>query len=246
MGERIRGRAGQALRRRRLALHPVCAGCAKLGLVVPTEFIDHILALAAGGEDVDENVQGLCALCHAIKTAEEALGSEGAANHPGWLRPAVKPLTIVCGPPCSGKSTYVADRAADRDAVIDFDAIVSRLSPGFRPWHDRLDQALFGRAIRVRNAMLGSLSVSPGRRAWFVIGAPHPLERAWWRACLGGQVVLLDVPADECIRRAVKRGTPQAQAAIARWYEESRGSWSLGKKKLGRVAFGADGYPLED
>lgn len=246
MGERIRGRKGQELRRRRLAMHSVCAECAKRGIVRATEFIDHVLALAAGGEDIDENTQGLCGMCHAIKTAEESLGTEGAANHPDWLRPALQPLVIVVGPPASGKSTFVAERASERDAVIDLDMIVQRLAPGFVPWHDRLDQDLFGRAIRVRNAMLGALSTPPGRRAWFIIGAPHRLERAWWKDRLGGEVVALDVPAAECIARARARGTPQAEAAIHRWFDEARGTWSPGKKKKSRVAFGADGYPLED
>lgn len=246
MVERPKRDRSRSTRNRRLKLHPVCAHCAARGLVRPTDIIDHVVPLALGGPDTDENTQGLCNLCNAIKTASESPSAAGALNHPDWLQPALGKLSIVCGPPCSGKTTLVRSHAAEGDVVIDFDDILDRLSPGFRPWHDALEPATFNRAIRVRNAMLGSLARPPGRRAWFVIGAPSPREQQWWRSQLGGDLVVLRVDRAECERRAIARGTPAAIPAIARWFDESVQPWSAGRKKLSRVAFDVDGYPIEE
>lgn len=245
MGERLRGRAGQQARRRRLAAHPTCAECAKQGLVKATDQVDHIVPLFAGGEDVDSNVQGLCFLHHAIKTASESPSAEAVQNHPAWLKPALGDLTIVCGPPCAGKSTLVASEAAPSDVVIDLDAILAQLSPGYRPWHGGLEPGLLNRGIRVRNAMLGSLSARPAR-AWFIVGAPTHAERMWWHQQLGGHVRLLEPPLKVLEERAVKRGTPDALPGIRAWYAASRQRWAgPAKSKLPRQAFGPDGYPLE-
>lgn len=248
MGQRIEGRRGVALRRERIRQHPVCAECAKRGLVRATEVIDHIQPLALGGEDVDSNCQGLCHLCHAIKTAMESPSAEAVSNHPEWLRPAVKRISVVCGAPCSGKTTLVAGAASAADAVIDLDAIVERLSPGYRPWVSPLDPAILNRAIRIRNEVLGSLAVKPGRVAWLIVGAPTHMERMWWKSKLGERcsIVLLDPPMAVCIERAHARGTPAAVEGIRRWHEQSRQPWRVPKAKLKRVAFGDDGYPLEE
>lgn len=239
-GKRIRGRAGQALRKRRLALHPVCAECAKLGLVTATTVIDHIEPLALGGADVDENTQGLCDEHHALKTAAEDASHAGAANHPLWLRPSAVPLTIVCGPPAGGKSTYVADMAGPGDIVIDLDRITERLTG--RPGHQR-GTAHLDAAIRVRNAMLGELSRASARRAFFVASAPSHAERHWWSTTLGGVVVVIDPGEQTCMARVVERGTPWMRAAVAAWYRRARSPWSPPEAKQEPRAIRSNGEP---
>jgi 5-methylcytosine-specific restriction protein A len=71
MGERIRGRKGVALRRRRLWASPLCEDCKAKGLTRAATVPDHIKPLALGGEDVDSNVRCLCADCHRKRTAEQ-------------------------------------------------------------------------------------------------------------------------------------------------------------------------------
>jgi hypothetical protein len=246
MVERKRGRAGQEQRRRRLRLHPNCAECWRRGLVRATKIIDHIRPLALGGSDDDENTQGLCLLCSAIKTATESASAGGAANWPEWLEPSAVPLEIVCGPPFSGKATYVAARASAEDVVIEFDAIAKRLSADHRAWRG-IAPDLFNRTIRTRNALLGSLARLRGETcsAFFVIGAPTLGERQWWQRKLGGAIVLMDPGVEECRRRALATRLPQALAAVDRWRAASRLSWSPPVAKLARRGSGDDGYPLE-
>lgn len=72
MGERLRGRAGQRQRARRLArTNGLCERCPDYGRVRLADVVDHIKPLALGGEDVDANTRNLCHPCHAEVTAEQ-------------------------------------------------------------------------------------------------------------------------------------------------------------------------------
>jgi 5-methylcytosine-specific restriction protein A len=71
-GVRIRGRKGQALRRQRLDREPNCRLCwEEDGVVRPAVVPDHILPLALGGRDVDDNIRCLCQDHHDRVTREE-------------------------------------------------------------------------------------------------------------------------------------------------------------------------------
>lgn len=71
MGERIRGRRGVELRKRRLMNEPLCRMCLEQGKVKASIVPDHIKPLALGGTDTDDNIRCLCADCHTIATAEQ-------------------------------------------------------------------------------------------------------------------------------------------------------------------------------
>lgn len=71
MGERIRGRRGVKLRRQRLRAEPLCRMCKSEGRDTAAVTPDHILPLAQGGEDVDDNVRCLCAKHHDQVTREQ-------------------------------------------------------------------------------------------------------------------------------------------------------------------------------
>lgn len=88
--KRIRGRALQALRDRLLSANPFCAMCNAHGLVTLATDLDHIVALANGGCNEDENLQGLCSECHELKTLAD-LGQRPRMDvgDDGWPVPAV-------------------------------------------------------------------------------------------------------------------------------------------------------------
>ena len=69
MTKRIRGRQLQTLRRRLFLINPLCVLCERAGRLSAASELDHIVALVNGGDNDEENLQGLCAPCHVDKTA---------------------------------------------------------------------------------------------------------------------------------------------------------------------------------
>lgn len=70
--ERLRGRAGQAQRLRRLQrTHGLCEDCTTEGRVEPANVVDHIKPLAHGGSDEDSNTRNLCNHHHRVRTGEQ-------------------------------------------------------------------------------------------------------------------------------------------------------------------------------
>lgn len=207
MGERIRGRRGVEMRKRRLAREPLCRMCKAEGKIKQADVVDHITPLAAGGEDMDENCQSLCHDHHDAKTATEENQNQFGATHPEWLKPSAIPIEIICGPPASGKSTYARQRAQPGDVIIDLDDISKAIDPNFEGWSGRSSD-LLNASLRKRNNMLGELSRAGAGRAWFIVGAPTKGERDWWKEKLGGTITLLNPGYAECIRRSRERGTP--------------------------------------
>jgi 5-methylcytosine-specific restriction protein A len=83
---------GRALQRNRAALfsrEPLCRQCARTGVTTLAVIRDHIVPLAEGGPDTDDNVQPLCQACSDAKTAaESARGRAGVRSVlPALLQP---------------------------------------------------------------------------------------------------------------------------------------------------------------
>lgn len=77
--KRITGRRLQQLRKELFEREPLCRPCYRQGHVVVATMRDHILALEEGGQDVEGNVQPICAECHDAKSkAERARGVQRA------------------------------------------------------------------------------------------------------------------------------------------------------------------------
>lgn len=70
--DRIRGRQLQRLRGRLFDEQPLCVRCLELGRVTIATVRDHVLALALGGADTEDNVQPLCGGCNEEKRKVEA------------------------------------------------------------------------------------------------------------------------------------------------------------------------------
>lgn len=101
MVERLRGRAGQRQRQRRLRhTNGLCELCLAAGLTRLADVVDHIVPLARGGSDEDVNTRNLCDEHHREVTAEQfnqhvARAARGIArsgrpsspDHP-WNQPA--------------------------------------------------------------------------------------------------------------------------------------------------------------
>jgi 5-methylcytosine-specific restriction protein A len=82
---RIRGRKGQKLRIQRLAREPMCRDCRAKGILRLASVPDHIIPLAQGGTDTDNNVRCLCDECHRKRTAEQfGMKYRPAIGKDGW------------------------------------------------------------------------------------------------------------------------------------------------------------------
>jgi 5-methylcytosine-specific restriction protein A len=70
--DRIRGRKGQQIRKRRLARSKgLCEPCLEEGRTTVATVVNHKIPLAQGGPDVDENTENLCARHDDIVTAQQ-------------------------------------------------------------------------------------------------------------------------------------------------------------------------------
>lgn len=81
---RLRGRAGQLQRLRRLAAEPLCRDCKSMGIVRAATTPDHIVPLSRGGTDTEDNIRCLCSEHHLDRTREQfghrprvAIGPDG-------------------------------------------------------------------------------------------------------------------------------------------------------------------------
>ncbi len=133
-------------------------------------------------------------------------------------------VTLVCGPPLSGKSTLVRKRAKRGDLIVDFDALGAAVSG--QP-HHQLPHHLLPYAAAARDAVLERIAERRGGAeppaVWVIAGLPERGERDAMATRLGAaEVVVLTTPAEECIGRLVDDPDgrpPQAVAnAVRAWF----------------------------
>ncbi|WP_323181418.1 AAA family ATPase [Kaistia algarum] len=170
----------------------------------PATIVDHVVP-HRGDQELfwdSGNWMPLCAHCHSSrKQSLEHRGSAAARARamPFGIRPSRIPVIIVCGPPGAGKAAYVEIHSNPRDLVIDFDVIRDRLASqaGRNPV-----TSLTAKALDERNRLLRSLADDHLHdRCFFIVSAADPEDRETWRRKLGGRIVLLATPLEECIRR---------------------------------------------
>lgn len=130
-------------------------------------------------------------------------------------------IIAVTGPPCAGKSSYVAQHRDPDHVVIDLDALAHALGypDPHLDWngddHPARHVAMRARASAIKAARdLPLVSV-----AWVITTAPDP------RALNARETVALDPGADECHRRAAIDERPTAtHEQIDQWYDRHASS----------------------
>ena len=141
-------------------------------------------------------------------------------THPSLPKPACK-VRLVCGPPASGKSTFVKQHAGPDDIVIDLDLIAGEYGLG----RDRRAGDL-ERILLDRNRRLAALAFAqPTRIAWVIVAAPGHSQREWWREALAADVIFLQAEPRELRRRALADPTRNPRLSmklIDKWLFEEK------------------------
>lgn len=134
----------------------------------------------------------------------------------------VRRVTLVYGPPCGGKTTWVAERSRPGDVVLDFDDI-ARQYGSKRQW--RHDPAIAAQAESVMRHRMRELKNFDGV-AFIIRAAPTLAQRAEIDGMVGLTDAVACVPSvGACLARARRDRRPEGTVgAIRRWfaaYEEA-------------------------
>jgi len=114
-------------------------------------------------------------------------------------------LTVITGPPCSGKSTYAKQNAKRGDVVIDLDVIAASLTSQCTPSHG-YDKTIRRIALDARSAAI-TASLQTDRDVWLIDSAPSSPSMQTYRQH-NAHIVSLSEPVDELVRRAKQDQRP--------------------------------------
>lgn len=141
-------------------------------------------------------------------------------------------ITVVTGPPCSGKSTLVRERRRPVDLVLDTDAIAHSLGYPDEQITWTLEHVARDAARVARIALLDWVLDGPLDAAvWIVATSPTPVLAGRLKRA-GAAFVDLDPGLEVCLARAAARPDPIGTAEqIRRWYgvgaEPAATRWAL-------------------
>lgn len=125
-------------------------------------------------------------------------------------------LTVITGPPCSGKTTYAREHAKPGDLVIDFDQLAQAL--GSPDTHDHPSATVYVTRAAWQTAVRAAIGCHHrGARVWLIDTEPSAHRRHQYSKA-GAKVVTLTAPAAELHRRATEAGRPPAwHVSIDKW-----------------------------
>lgn len=130
--------------------------------------------------------------------------------------------TVVAGPPCSGKSTYVQEHAKRGDLVVDFDRLAQAVGKDVEPYDypDHIRASV--REMRTALIRYGLDKVPAQYQLWVIDTAVYDRERTLQRyRNEGAEIVVLDPGMEVCLERAERERPPGIRKLIYDWYGAS-------------------------
>lgn len=133
-------------------------------------------------------------------------------------------ITVVVGPPCSGKSTIVAQRMKAGDIRLDWNLLVRAVGGDDAP--RRVDGTLHRMIFALRQTIIRNvtggiwLDKADDANAWMIHSAIPKAQVTEYEQA-GARFLLVDPGEDTCLQRAEARDGDEAentQQAIRNWY----------------------------
>ena len=111
-------------------------------------------------------------------------------------------ITIVCGPPASGKTTYVKNNMQLGDFVVDLDAIRCAVAYAEK---DQQTENLMPTVLSLRDYIYNMIEFRKieTEHCWIIACLPKNEDRENLRRRFGASLICLEVSKTDCIHRAM-------------------------------------------
>lgn len=136
------------------------------------------------------------------------------------------PITVVCGPPGSGKTTYVMQKMRYGDLIVDLDRIWEAIS--LQPIHEKPD-GLIHYVLAIREALYESIKTSRDEgHVWIITCAALRKDRErLLQRFRNAELVILDTEPLQCELNVAEDPLrsdkiDECRDLIARWWRDFR------------------------
>jgi len=134
-------------------------------------------------------------------------------------------IRAICGPPGSGKTAYVTERAQSGELIVDVDALFHALSG--LPWYDK-PRPLLKYVLAARDGAMDELERFQNIGAWIIADAPTRAERNALRDRFDAEVTVLETPSGVCLERLAQDDRRPGQ--LAEWMPRVLSWWKRYEK----------------
>lgn len=126
-------------------------------------------------------------------------------------------LYVVTGPPASGKSTWVQERAQPGDIVIDFDLLALALTGPGAAHHGHRDPLAKVTFQARRAAIREALKYASSHEVFVIHATPKSADAALYTEH-GAETVVIDPGRDVVLERCSRMRPSDSVEGVNRWY----------------------------
>lgn len=157
-----------------------------------------------------------------VRQMEAADEKEGRSLRPFGSSQGIKPkVTVVFGPPASGKTTYVEDHKGDNDVVFDFNKVMSAITGG--PMYST-NENLVSYCTDIRTLIIDK-AIRSGKadHTWIIVTSPDDTLKERLKD-VPVNYVEMTCSEEECLERIdAEGGRPgEHKDVVKKYYKESR------------------------